>query len=122
MASQLVPRLTLSEVVSDSWWKFDLGVAPGPYGHSIMRRGQGRALSEQWKGTSKCSLQGCSGHQFAPLGQGGSPVLLEDVAAVKVTVLIEVIVDRGVGGGKLLEGLHVSELGHRRFSSSERLV
>ena len=80
------------------------------------------AMSEQWKGISKCSLQGCSGHQFAPLGQGGSPILLEDVAAVKVTVLIEVIVDRGVGGGKLLEGLHVSELGHRRFSSSERLV
>ena len=30
-------------VVSDSWWKFDLGVAPSPYGHSIMRRGQGKA-------------------------------------------------------------------------------
>ncbi len=80
------------------------------------------ALSEQWKGTSKCSLQGYSGHQFAPLGQGGRAVLLEDVAAVKVTVLIEVIVDRGVGGGKFLQGLYISELGHRRFSSSERLV
>ncbi len=81
------------------------------------------ALSEQWKGTSKCcSLQGCSGHQFAPLGQGGRAVLLKDVAAVKVTVLIEVMVDRGVGGGKLLEGRHVSEFGHRRFSLPERLV
>ncbi len=27
-------------VVSDSWWKFDLGVAPSSNGHSIMRRGQ----------------------------------------------------------------------------------
>ena len=80
------------------------------------------AMSEQWKGISKCSLQGCSGHQFAPLGQGCGAVFLEDVVAVKVTVLIETIMDRGVDGGKLLEGHHVSELGHRRFSSPERLV
>jgi hypothetical protein len=39
-----------------------------------------------------------------------------------VTVLVEVVVDRGMGGGKLLEGLHVPELRHRSFSSSERLV
>ncbi len=49
-------------------------------------------------------------------------VLLEDVAAIEVTVPIEMIMDRGVDGGKLLEGLHVSEPGHRHFSSSERLV
>ena len=30
-------------VVSDSCWKLGSGVAPSPQGHSIMRRGQGRA-------------------------------------------------------------------------------
>ena len=39
-----------------------------------------------------------------------------------MTVVVEVIVDRGMGGGKLLEGLHVPELRHRSFSPSERLV
>ena len=32
------------------------------------------------------------------------------------------IVDRGMGGGELLESFHVPELPHRSFSSSERLV
>ena len=40
-------------------------------------------------------------------------VLFEDVATVEVTVVVEVIVDRGLGGGKLLEGFHVLELRHR---------
>ena len=69
-----------------------------------------------------CWSQGFSGQQFTPLGQGGRAALLEDVAAIEMAVLIEVIVDRGVDGGKDLEGLYVPELGHRRFSSSERLV
>ncbi len=59
---------------------------------------------------------------MTPFSERGSAVLLEDVAAVEVTVLIEVVVDRGMGGGKLLEGLHVPELRHLSFSSSERLV
>jgi hypothetical protein len=33
----------------------------------------------------------------APLGQGDRTVLFEDIAAVEVTVLVEVIVDRGMG-------------------------
>jgi len=37
-------------------------------------------------------------------------------------VVVEVIVDRCVGGGELLENLHVPELRHRSFSSSEWLV
>ena len=43
-----------------------------------------------------------SGRKLAPFGQRDSAVLLEGVAAVEVTVLIEVIVDRGVNGGELL--------------------
>ncbi len=40
------------EVVSDSWWKFDLGVAPSPNGHSIMRRGQGKARLVRDRGSA----------------------------------------------------------------------
>ncbi len=63
-----------------------------------------------------------SGRQLTPLGQGGGTVLSEDVAAIEVTVLIEMIMDRGVGGGKLLQSLYVPELRHRHLPSSERLV
>ena len=55
----------------------------------------------------------CSGRQLTPLGQGGGTVLSEDVAAIEVTVLIEMIMDRGVDGGKLLQSLYVPELRHR---------
>ncbi len=48
--------------------------------------------------------------------------MLEDIPAVEVAALVEVIVDRGVDSGKLLESLHVSELRHRTLSSSERLM
>ena len=43
-----------------------------------------------------------SGRQLTPLGQGGRTVLFEDVAAVEVTVMVEVVVDRCVGGCKFL--------------------
>jgi hypothetical protein len=39
--------------------------------------------------------------------------LLEDIAAVEMAVLIEVIVDRGVDRGEFLKGLDVPELHHR---------
>ncbi len=54
-----------------------------------------------------------SGRQLPPLGQGGGTVLSEDIAAVQVTVLVEMVVDRGMGGGRLLQGLDVPEPGHR---------
>ncbi len=38
-----------------------------------------------------------------PLGQRGGTVLFEDIAAIEVTVMIEMIMDRGVDGGKLLQ-------------------
>ncbi len=43
--------------------------------------------------------------ELTPLSERGSAVLLEDVTAVEVAVLVEVVVDRGVNGGKLLQGL-----------------
>ena len=63
-----------------------------------------------------------SGHKLAPLGQGSGAVLLEDVAAVEVTVVVEVVVKRGMDRSELLKGLHVPELRHRLLSSSERLM
>ena len=63
-----------------------------------------------------------SGRQLTPLGQRGGAVLLEDIAAIEVAVLVEVVVDRGVGGSEFLQGPYVPELRHRSFSSSERLV
>jgi hypothetical protein len=43
-----------------------------------------------------------SGRQVTPLGQSSRTVFLEDVAAIEVAVLIEVIMDRSANGGKLL--------------------
>jgi len=63
-----------------------------------------------------------SGRQLTPLGQGGGTVLFEDVAAIEVAVLVEVVVDRGVGGGKFLQGPYISEPLHRILSSPERLM
>ena len=48
--------------------------------------------------------------------------MFENVAAVEVAILVEVVVDRGMGGGEFLQGLYVPEPRHRSFSSSERLV
>ncbi len=63
-----------------------------------------------------------SGRELPPLGQGGGAVWLEDVAAVEVAVLIEMIMDRGVDGGEFLQGFNVPKLRHRPLSSSERLM
>ena len=40
--------------------------------------------------------------ELMPFSERRRSVLLEDVAAIEVAVLIEVIMDRGVNGGKLL--------------------
>jgi hypothetical protein len=48
--------------------------------------------------------------------------LLEDNTVLEVAVLVEVVMDRGLGGCEFLQSLYVPEPGHRSFSSSERLV
>ena len=48
--------------------------------------------------------------------------MFENISSVEVAVVVEMIVDRGMDGGELLQGLYVSELRHRSFSSPERLV
>ena len=60
--------------------------------------------------------------ELTPFSDRGSTALLEDAAAVEVSVLVEVVVERGMDGGKLLEDLRVLERRHRPLSSSERLM
>ncbi len=60
--------------------------------------------------------------ESTPLGQRGGSVLFENVAAVEVAVVVEVVMDRGMGSGKFLESFYNPEARHRPLSSSERLV
>ena len=60
--------------------------------------------------------------ESAPFSERGGAILLEGIAAVEMAVPVEVVVDRGMGGGEFLQGLHISEFRHRSFSPSERLV
>jgi len=39
-----------------------------------------------------------------------------------MTIEVEVIVDRGVDGGKFTQGLDVPEFGHRTLPPAERLL
>ncbi len=105
-------------------------------GRGIARPGAGRAnfflnldlelregivrLTERELGDKKRSR--LSRGELTPFSERGSAVLLEDIAAVEVAVLVEVIVYRGMGGGEFPQGLYISELRYRSFSSSERLV
>ena len=70
----------------------------------------------------KSGKLGNSGCKLAPFSERGSAVLLENVAAVEVAVMIEVIVYRRMDGGKLLQSLDIPESCHRSLSSSKRLV
>ena len=60
--------------------------------------------------------------ELTPISKRSGAVLFEDIAAVEVTFLVEVIVDRSMGGGEFLQGFDVPELRHRTLSSSKRLV
>ncbi len=66
---------------------------------------------------------------MVPFSQRDGAVLLEDVAAVEVTVLIELVVDRGMGGGEFLQNLYVPvrraefvKLAYSQFRSEAGLI
>ena len=63
-----------------------------------------------------------SRRKITPFGQRGGTVFFEGFAAVQVTVEVEMIVDRGIDGGKFLQGLYVPEIRHRTLPSSEWLM
>ena len=64
----------------------------------------------------------CLYRQLTPFSERGSAALLEDIAAVEVAVVVEVVVDRGMSGGELLQRRCIPEPLHRSVSSSARLV
>ena len=70
----------------------------------------------------KYTMTRVSRRKMTPFGQGGGAVFLEGFAAVQVTVEVEMIVDRGMGGGEFLQGLYVPEFRHRTLPSSEWLM
>ena len=59
---------------------------------------------------------------MTPFGQRSVSVLFEDVSAVEMALVVEVIVDGGVDESEFLQGLDVSEPRNRLFSSSEGLM
>ncbi len=61
-------------------------------------------------------------HDCAPLGQSGGASFFVKVSADEVTLLLKMIVDLGVDGRELLDGLHPSKSDHCALSSSEREV
>jgi hypothetical protein len=65
-------------------------------------------------------IPSCS--ELAPFCESSRSLLLEDVAAVEMTFVVEVVMDRSLNGSEFLQGLDVPEPGHRPFPSSERLV
>jgi hypothetical protein len=81
-----------------------------------------RVLSEQKKHSIENHIAPSSGGNLTPFGKGGRPVDFEVPAAVKVTFLVEMIVDRSVGRGEFLKRFRAPEFRHRALSSSERLM
>ena len=48
--------------------------------------------------------------------------MLEDISAIEMAVVIEMVIDRGMNGDEFLQRLDVPEVGHRALSSSKRLM
>ena len=68
----------------------------------------------------KWSRHSCG--ELIPLSEHASAILLEDTSAVEVAVQAKMVVDRGVNGSELLQGLDVPEFCHCALPSSKRLV
>ena len=66
--------------------------------------------------------QGLSDCKLTPLGQGGGSALFENVAAIEMAWVVEMVVDRGMDGGECLQGLDVSEPSHCPFPPSKGLM
>ena len=53
---------------------------------------------------------------------GGGSALFENVAAIEMALVVEMVVDRGMDGGECLQGLDVSEPSHCPFPPSKGLM
>jgi N-acyl-D-aspartate/D-glutamate deacylase len=69
-------------------------------------------LSDWRSGTAK----------LTPLGKSSGAIALDVGSTDEVALLIKMLVDRGMGGGELLQAAHPPEALHRPLSSSQRLM
>jgi hypothetical protein len=70
----------------------------------------------------KTGIEPNSGRELTPCGQGLSTVFLEFFTAIEMAFEIEVVENRGLDGGELLETSHRPEPRHDFLSSSQRLM
>ena len=73
-------------------------------------------------GPEEPAIKAYSGCKLTPLGQGGGSALFENVAAIEMALVVEMVVDRGMDGGEFLQGLYVSEPSHCPFPPSKGLM
>ena len=92
----LVPLLVLHCRALKS---IDLGIVGGPTGKRHCVSGCCQSNANQ---SPKGAKSGSSGRKPTPFGQSGGTVLLENVTAVEMAVVIELVVDRGMGRSKFL--------------------
>ena len=59
---------------------------------------------------------------MTPFSKRRRAVPLENIAVVEVAVVVEVVVDRGMGESELLQSLYISALRHCTLSPQKRLV
>ena len=55
-----------------------------------------------------------------PLGESGGSVQLEVVSGIEVSLLVEVVADRGMNGGEFLQTSYAPEPEHGTFPPSKR--
>lgn len=97
---------------------------PPPCGHEqslerdVGRLGAVRRMRTRLSKDRRAALSGSE--EAAPLSESGGAVLLEDRAGGEDAFQIEVVVNRGVDGGELLQTSHLPESLHRPLAPSER--
>ena len=83
---------------------------------------QWRALSDELGWTQSTCNQGRSDCKVTPLGQGGGSAVCENVAAIEMAWVVDMVVDRGLDGGACLQGLDVSDPSHGPCPPSKGLM
>src|SRR6056297_2223506 len=68
-------------------------------------------------GQGRCPLRRA---EFAPLGEGGGAVLLEELSRGEAAIVVEMVRDGGMDGGEHLKTSYPPEPEHRPLPSSER--
>ena len=60
--------------------------------------------------------------ELTPFSERGSTVLLEEIAAFEAAVLVEVVADRGMGGGEFLQGTYPQSTPLLRERTTSRAI